>query len=136
MLKAIGEYVGGKVLTAVLVVISAAGIIWFYKHPEQWDALWSVIGRLAAWLGIMAVLPWAGFPAQKWVVRKDSNLAGAALLGLYLAGDVAAALLLAGGGGHGVLAWMVFILGFLAAAVYNFVVCDFQVTRMEEAGGF
>ncbi len=135
MLKAIGEYVGGKVLTAVLVVTSAAGIIWFYKHPEQWDRLWSVVGHVGAWVGIVMALPWALFFVPRWLVKRDSNAAAVGALALFSALDVGAALVLGGASGHGTLTWMVFILGFLAAAVYNFVVCDYQVTRLEDGAG-
>ncbi len=136
MIKAIGEYVGGRVLTAVLFVTGAAAVIWFYKHPEHWDAMWSVIGRGAAWIGVVVALPWACFFAPRWIMRKDSNAAGVALLAAYLAVDVAAALLLAGGSDHGTFTWIVFILGFLAAGAYNLVVCDYQVSRLEERAGW
>lgn len=135
MIKAIGEYVGGKVLTAILIVTGGAGLLYFYKHPEQWDALWSIVGRAATWVGIVAVVPWACFWATRWAVRRDSNAAGAIVLAAYLAVDVIAALLLAGVHGHGVLTWTVFIFGFLAAGVYNLVVCDYQADRLDQAGG-
>lgn len=135
MIKAIGEYVGGKVLTAILIVTGGAGLLYFYKHPEQWDALWSIIGRVATWAGIVMVVPWVCFWATHWAVRRDSNAAGVAVMTAYLAVDVTAALLLAGVHGHGVFAWTVFAFGFLAAAVYNLVVCDYQAERLGEAGG-
>ncbi len=134
MWEAIGKYVGGKVLTAILVVSSAAGIIWFWKHPEQLQTIWQVIKYVLAWLGFAIVLPWALFFVPPWVMKKESNLAAGLMLAGYLALDVIAGLLLAGGvRGHGTLTWIVLLLGFGAAGVYNFLVCDFQAERIDES---
>jgi len=133
MWQAIGQYVGGRVLTAVLVVASAAGIIWFWKHPEQLQSLWQVIKYVLAWLGFAIVLPWALFFVSPWVAKKESNLAAGLMLGGYLVLDVIAALWLAGVGGHGTLTWIVLLLGFLSAGVYNFLVCDFQAEKIDQS---
>ena len=134
MWATIGKYVGGRVLTAVLVVGAAAGIIWFWRHPEDLTALWGVVKRVLAWLGFVIVLPWALFLVPPWVMKKESNLAAGLMLGAYLLLDVVVAFLLAGGvRGHGTLAWVVLLLGFGAAAVYNFLVCDFQADRIDES---
>lgn len=131
MLKTLGEYVGGKVLTALLVVGSGAGIIWFYNHPEQLESIWVVMKRVLTWLGFVAVLPWAAFMVQRWVVARDSNTVSALVLAGYCAADLVVALLLAGVEGHGFLTWLVLLVGFLSAAVYNFLVLDYQVSRFE-----
>jgi len=55
MLQSIGEDVGRKVRLEILVVVSAAGIIWFYKHPDQWNEQWRVIARVAAGPGMVGV---------------------------------------------------------------------------------
>jgi hypothetical protein len=134
MWATIGKYVGGKVLTAVLVLGAAAGIIWFWRHPEQLETLWGVIKRVLAWLGFVIVLPWALFFVPAWVMKKESNLAAGLMLAAYLLLDVIVAFLLAGGvRGHGTLAWVVLLLGFGAAAVYNFLVCDFQADWIDES---
>ena len=133
MFETIGKYVGGKVLTAVLVVASAASVIWFWKHPEDLKTIWSVMKGVLVWLGLVLVLPWASFFVTGWVVRKDSNLAGALLLVGLTAVDVVFALYLAGWHVEGALTWLVLLLGFLSAGVYNFVVCDFQAGRFEES---
>ena len=36
-------------------------------------------------------------------------------------------------GGHNTLTWMVLLLGFLSAGVYNFKVCEFQAERLDGA---
>ncbi|MFQ5490704.1 MAG: hypothetical protein ACE5GE_08290 [Phycisphaerae bacterium] len=134
MWESLGKYVGGKVLTALLVVSSAGGIIWFWKHPEQLETIWTVIKYVLAWLGFAIVLPWALFFVPAWVMKWESNLAGALMLIGYLAADVAVALFLAGGvRGHGTLTWIVLLLGFLSAGVYNFLVCDYQADRIDES---
>ncbi len=133
MWTSIGQYVGGKVLTALLVLGCVGGGIWFYNNPEQLEAIWTVIKYVLAWLALVIVLPWAGFPIQRWLVRQDSNAASGLVLAGYTAADALVAIFLAGGiSGHNFLTWVVFIVGFLAAGVYNFLVCDYQVTRFEE----
>ena len=133
MFTAIGQYVGGKVVTAILVVSSAGAVIWFWRHPEQLETIWQTIKYAMVWLGFVIVLPWAGFFVTPWVVAKDSNAAAALMLLGYLLADVIVALCLLGGVfGHGTLTWMVLLLGFLSAGVYNFKVCEYQAGRLEE----
>ena len=133
MWQTVGKYVGGKVLTALLIVGSGTSLYWFYRHPEHAEALWDVMKSVLAWLGIVLVLPWAGFFLMPWVVKFDSNVASGLLLAGYLVIDFLVALALSGWGVEGTLTWMVLILGFLAAGVYNFLVCDYQAGRIEES---
>lgn len=134
MWQAIGKYVGGRVLTAVLVISCAAGIIWFWKHPEQLQSIWRVAKCVLVWLGFAVVLPWALFFVPPWVMKKESNLGAGLMLGGYLLLDVVMALFLAGGPrGHATLTWIVLLLGFLSAGVYNFLVCDYQAEKVEES---
>ena len=133
MFAAVGQYVGGKVLTAILIVASAGSIFWFYKHPEQLESIWSVIKLVLVWLGLVLVLPWASFFVTGWAVRKDSNLAAALLLLGLTSIDVLFAFFLAEWSVEGALTWMVLLLGFLCAAVYNFLACEFQAARFEES---
>ena len=133
MLQAIGQYVGGKVVTAVLVVSGAGAVIWFWRHPEDLATIWLTLKYVVAWLGFVLVLPWAGFLVTRWVVSKESNLAAGLLLLGYLFADALVAFWLMGGvQGHNALAWVVVFLGFLTAAVYNFKVCEYQAERFEE----
>ena len=132
MLTAIGQYVGAKVVTAVLVVASAGAVIWFWRHPEDLRTIWLTIKYALVWLGFVLVLPWATFFVTPWVVAKESNAAaGLMLFGYALADVVVAAWLMGGIRGHGTLTWGVLLLGFLAAAVYNFKVCEYQAERAE-----
>jgi len=134
MIQGVAKYVGAKALGAVLVVSSALVVIWYWRLPiESREALWGTARGALIWIGLVAVLPWATFFVPTRVVRAESNLISAlALLG-YLAVDVAIALYLTGG--HTGNAWQqgILILGFLCAAVYNFVVCDFLAEHAEES---
>ena len=133
MLTTIGQYIGGKVITAILVVSGAGAVIWFWKHPEHLATIWQTIKYVLTWMGIVLVLPWATFFVTPWVVSKDSNVAaGFMLFGYTLADAVAAFFLLGGVRGHGGFTWMLLLLGFLAAAVYNLKVCEHQAVRLEE----
>ena len=132
MLTAIGQYVGGKVVTAILVVASAGAVIWFWKHPEQLEQIWKILKYAVAWMGFVLVLPWATFFVTPWVVSKDSNAAAALMLVGYLLADILVAWWLMGTfSGHNALTWVVVLLGFLSAGVYNFKVCEYQASRLE-----
>ena len=135
MWQAIGKYVGGKVLTAVLVVASIACVIWFWRHPEQLRDLWNVVKGALVWLGFAIVLPWSSFFVLPWVRKFDNNVAPALMLIALVTIDVLVALFLAGWHVSHALTWIVLLLGFLAAAVYNFVVCDYLSSRLDEAEG-
>lgn len=128
----LAKYVGGKFLTAILVVAVGLTGYWFYKNPEQIENLWHVIKGSLVWLGFVAVLPWALFFAPGMVLKTGSNLAAAAMLVVYLILDILMALWLAGWHIQGTLTWGVVILGFLVAGVYNFMVCDFLAEHAED----
>jgi len=96
MWQAIGKYVGGRVLTAILVIASAGCVIWFWRHPEQLQEIWRVAKLALAWIGFVLVLPWALFFLLAWVRKFENNVAPAIMLIGYLAVDVVAALYLAG----------------------------------------
>ena len=132
MLTAIGQYVGGRVVTG-LVTLSVFGAgVWFWKHPEHLESIWVTLKYVLAWLGFVLVLPWATFFVTSWVVSKDSNGAAALMLVGYAMADIWVAVWLIGGvSGHNALTWAVLLLGFLSAAVYNFKVCELQAERLE-----
>ena len=134
MLTTIGQYIGAKVVTAVLVVSGAGATIWFWNHPEQLAVIWQTVKYAVVWLGIVLVLPWATFFMTTWVVAKDSNAVAALLLLGYTFVDAIVAFCLIGKiTGMNFLTWMVLFLGFLSAAVYNFKVCEYQADRIESA---
>lgn len=124
MIAAIGQYVGGKVLTAILIFATFASGFWFWKHPEHLETIWKTIKYVIAWIGFVGVLPWATAFITMWVMKFDNNIASGILLAGYLAGDIIVALMLAGAKDHNTLTWTVLVLGFAAAFVYNFLVCE------------
>ncbi len=129
----LGKFVGGKVLTAILIVGTGASLIWFWNHPEVLRALWENLKGVLAWLGFAAVFPWAMFFIPAKVIELESNAAATAMLVGYLLVDALVAFWLADWSIQGTLTWVVVLLGFLTAGVYNFLVCDFLATRMEES---
>jgi hypothetical protein len=132
MLTTIGQYVGGRVLTAILVVASAGAVIYFWRNPDNLAAIWGAVKYALVWLGIVLVLPWATFFVTPWVVSKESNFAAGLMLFGYALADVIVAFLLVGGvRGISFLGWCVLLLGFLSATVYNFIVCEYQATQLE-----
>ncbi len=132
MFSAIGQYVGAKVLTAILVVSGAGAVIWFWKHPEALETIWVTVKYVLVWIGIVLMVPWVSFFVTTWVVSKESNVGAALLLvGLSLVDAIVAIVLIGGLSGHNALTWMVLVLGFLSAAAYNFKVCEYQAERLE-----
>jgi len=110
-----------------LVVAVAGAGIWFWKHPEHLESIWQIIKYALAWIGFVLVLPWATFFVTPWIAAKDSNAAAALMLMGYVMADVLVAIWLTGGlSGHNTLTWVVLLLGFLSAGIYNFKVCEYQ----------
>ena len=127
-----GKYIGGKVLTAILVACVLWTSYYFYKNPEKIEALFDSTKASLVWLGFVAALPWGLFFVPPLVVKADSNPAAAGMLAGYLVVDILMAFWLAEWSFGGVLVWGLAILGFLLAAVYNFMVCDFLAEQAEE----
>lgn len=134
MIEGMGKYVGGKVLTAILFVACALTLIWYWRlAPADREALWSLVSGVLIWVGFVAVLPWALFFVPALVVKAESNAVSALTLVGYLAVDVGMALFLSGGSWGTSWQAVLMCIGFLAAGVYNFLVCDFLAERVEEA---
>ena len=131
MWASLGKYIGGKALTAVLIVAGGASLIWFWNHPEALRAIWATLKGVLAWLAFAIVLPWATFFVPVKVIKLESNPAAAAMLVGYLLADMLVAFWLADWGFSGILTWVVAVLGFLTAGVYNFLVCDYLAERLE-----
>ena len=132
MFATLAQYITGKVVTAILVVAGGAALIWFWKHPEQLQAIWKTLKYVVTWIGFVLMLPWALFFITPWVVRKESNAAAGIMLAGFVLLDALVAFYLIGTvRGLGSLSWMVLILGFLSAAVYNLMVCNYQAGRLE-----
>lgn len=127
------KYIGGKVLSAILVVGVGSSLIWFWNHPDKAVALWEAVKGALLWIGFSAALPWGLFFVTAKVVKADSNAAGAGLLAFLMLIDVLVAFWLCGWSVPNTIAWVVLIVGFLAAGVYNFLVCDFVAEKIDDA---
>jgi hypothetical protein len=129
------KYLSGKVVGAVLAVCGIIIVIWYYRlDPLDRATIWSTARGVLIWAGCVAALPWAFFFVPGWVVRRfESNLASAVMLAGFLAVDVALALALTST--HVPHGWQkaALLFGFLCAAVYNFVVCEFLARRSEDS---
>ena len=133
MFSTIGQYLGAKVVSAILVVSGGGALIYFWRHPEALETIWVTLKYAVVWIAFVLVLPWATFFVTPWCVSKESNAPAAIMLIAYVLIDALVALWLMGGvGGHNGLAWAVLLLGFLSAGVYNFKVCEYQAERAED----
>ena len=133
MLEGIGKFVGGKVLTAILVVTGGVVLIWYWQlSPEAKQAMWDALKHGLIWVGFVAVLPWATFFVPPLMVRAESNVVSALGLVAYLVVDALVAFWLADWSVGGAMSWLVLLLGFGCAAVYNFIVCEYLAGRAEE----
>jgi hypothetical protein len=133
MIAGLAKFVGSKVLTAVLVVAGVMVLIWYWQLPPQSkQAIWTAMKLGMVWIGFAAVLPWALFFLPAVVVRLQSNLVSAVLLLGYLGVDVVVGLWLAGWKVGSAAGWVVLLLGFLGAGLYNFLACEFLASRAEE----
>lgn len=133
MSEGLVKYLSGKVVGIVLLVCGAMIIIWYLRlTDEQRATIWSTARGALVWAGCVAALPWALFFVPAWVVRLESNLASAAMLAGFLAVDIALALFLSGPVTYG---WQkaALLFGFLCAAAYNFIVCEFLAQRAEDS---
>jgi hypothetical protein len=123
---------GGKILSGlVALAVLAAAISWWRSSPAERDAAIAGTERMAAWCGIVLVVPWASFFLIAWVARFQRNDAGAVLVLAITAAEMA---LLAGlfqWSIHGTLAWSGFVLGGLVAGVYNLLTCDWLAEKLE-----
>lgn len=129
----IAKIFANKIATAILAIGTIGAGIYFWRNPDDLAAIWHTVKYVLIWAGFVAILPPATFFVTIWAVRRDSNRAGAFMLGGYLLADIVMAFVLAGGiQGHSTFTWMCLLFGFLAAAVYNYAVCDYLAARIEE----
>jgi len=133
MLGWLAKYVGAKVLVAVCALGVVLAGIWFWRHPEDLRALWTVIRLTLAWLAFAAILPWALFFVPPIVVKQESNPLSAAMVAGYLLIDVLVAFWLAGWRVDSTLGWVVLLAAFLAAGLYNVIVSEFIADRAEDS---
>lgn len=131
-LSDVAQFVGKKAAAAVIGVAVIAGGIWCWQHPEEVRAFGHVVKVTLIWIVVAAALPWSSFFFVRPLLRFQSDVLsesgaaamGVALIAAYWLVDVLLALWLADWGFDGALTWGVVLVGFAAAAVYNFVICE------------
>lgn len=117
--------VAGKIITgAVVLAVVAAGISWWQMEPATRSALLTGTGRIIAWLGVVLVVPWAGFFLIGKVARTESNAAGGALVLSITALEAAVLAWLFDWSISGAAPWVFFVAAVMVAGVYNLFACD------------
>lgn len=132
ILAEIGKFVGAKVATAIIFLAVVAGGIWCYQNPESVKAFGAVVKHTLVWLLVVAALPWSSYLFMRPLLARQAKMQSAygaslvslALIGAYWLVDVFLALWLANWSITGGFEWLIVILGFVAAAAYNFVICE------------
>ena len=93
------------------------------------QSLLSGTGHFIAWLGVVLVVPWAGFFVIGRVGKLDDNAAGAILvLGITVLEAVLLGLLF--GWKHETMAWTFLAAAVLLAGVYNLFTCDWIAEKV------
>ena len=115
---------------AVLLGVVIGSVSWIGMTPAERTAVGHSVTQAGLWVGMVGVLPWATWFLTTFAARRDSNTAGALLVGAYMAMDAA------------LLAWMFSIpslsttglslaaLGLLTCLAYNVLVCDWIAEKV------
>lgn len=122
----------GRIATGLLaLLVVAAGISWWQMEPPQREAVVAAVGRIGAWVGIVLLVPWVGFALIGWVARRESNAAGAVLVGgITIVELIALGFLFDWSFTDSGLGWAGFAVGGLFAAAYNLLACDWIAERL------
>ncbi|HVT89644.1 MAG TPA: hypothetical protein VHD56_12380 [Tepidisphaeraceae bacterium] len=122
----------GKVVTGlVALAVIAGGISWWQMDPATRQAIVSGSGKIASWLGIVTVLPWASFFVIGRVGKMESNLAGAMLVAGYTILEILLLAWLFDWHFAGASGWTMVGVGVLLSAAYNLFACDWIAEKME-----
>ena len=122
-----GRVVGGIVSLAVVTL----GIAWWQMDVSTRDAILGSTGKIFAWVGIVALVPWATFFVSTWVATFESNLAAGIMVFLYTAAESYLLARLFRGFNPGATGITFFVVGTLLAGVYNLLICDLIAEKME-----
>jgi hypothetical protein len=126
------KFLGAKAVGAIVTLAVIAGGIWCYRNPDKLVAMGHVIKLTLLWAVIAAGIPWTSYLFMRPLLKFQSeqlSVRSAAVLSLaviaaYTAVDVVFALRLGDFSQSGTFTWLVLLLGFAAAGVYNFVICE------------
>jgi hypothetical protein len=123
--------IAGKVLMGLVALgVVIGGISWWQMDPASRSAVLTGTGRMASWLGIVLVIPWATFFIIGRIARFESNLAGGLLVFTYTALEFVLLLWLMDWSVRGAGRWTFVGFGGLLAAVYNLFACDWIAEKV------
>lgn len=124
--------IGGKIVTGIVTLGVVAGLIsWFQMDPATRHQIVAGTGRIMGWMGVVLMLPWATFFLIGAVGRKESNLAGAALVFLYTAIEAVLLAWLFSWSLKSATAVAFYSAALLIAGAYNLFVCDWIAEKVE-----
>lgn len=132
ILADMAKFVGAKVATALIFIAVAAGGYWCYQNPETVKSMAQVVKLTIVWIVVAAALPWSSYLFMRPLLARQSSMQSAggaaatsvAVIGVYSLADILLALWMASWSISGGFTWIVVLLGFAAAAAYNFVICE------------
>jgi hypothetical protein len=121
-----GKIVGGLVALAVV----ASAISWWQIDATTREGILSGAGKIAAWFGVVLLVPWASFFLIGRVARLERNSAGAALVFGYTAVEAGVLAWLFDWSIAGPTAWVFYAAAVLVAGVYNLLTCDWIAEKV------
>ena len=123
--------VGGKIVTGlVALAVIASAVSWWQMEPATRHAILSGAGKIAAWFGVVLLVPWASFFLIGRVAKRESNTAGAALVLGYTAVEAGVLAWLFDWSIAGATAWVFYAAAVLVAGVYNLLACDWIAEKV------
>ena len=123
--------IGGKIITGLVALAVIAGAIsWYEMDAATRHQIVAGTGRILGWLGVVIVVPWATFFVIGSVARRESNMAGAALVLGYTAVEAVLLAWLFSWGIRGATAVTFFCAGVLIAGAYNLFTCDWIAEKV------
>lgn len=115
---------------AVALGVIVGAISWFQMSPQDRQAVWSAVGKVLLWVGVVGLLPWATFFLTTWVARRESNWVASVLVGSYTLAELGLLLWLFDFSVGGTTGWVLILLGFLVALTYNVLSCDWIAEKL------
>lgn len=128
----VGKFVGAKIAGTLISIAVLAGCVWCYYNWGTVQSAGRVVLNTIIWTAIAAALPWSSYlylrPLMAFQNNLNSERAAAAvsigLIGAYTLLDIIVAFWWLEWGTMGGFARFVVVVGFIAAAAYNFVICE------------
>jgi hypothetical protein len=122
-----GKVVSGLVgLTVIICAVS-----WYRMDDQTKQSLESGTGKIFSWFGIVLIVPWLSFALIGRVGKMRTNVAGALLVIVMTAVEMALLGWLFDWSIAGRTAWTFLILGGLVAGIYNLLTCDWIAEKVE-----